>query len=41
MAPTRPDTVINIQRARLADRAAIMDLERAGFAAAEQWSERS
>ena len=41
MAPTRPDPVINIQRAHRADLDAIMDLERAGFAAGEQWSERS
>jgi ribosomal-protein-alanine N-acetyltransferase len=33
--------VINIVPARLADLAAIMELERTGFDAAEQWSERS
>ncbi len=41
MTLPRPDSMINIQRARLADLKAIMDLERAGFAPAEQWSERS
>jgi ribosomal-protein-alanine N-acetyltransferase len=41
MAQPGHDLMINIQLARLADLAAIMDLERAGFAKVEQWSERS
>ena len=41
MAPPGSDPVMNIQRAHLADLNAIMELERAGFAPAEQWSERS
>ncbi len=41
MSQPPPVPVINILSARLADLDAIMELERAGFASAERWSERS